>query len=167
MKCFKPAWDKGFTKERNLKGWRIEGLIPFNRNALWKKRETMSRSSTGHSAIGQLRAAISTPAAHLTPEDPSSDIPAVSAAPSAPAAPPAFGVVSERVQDAMDFIIAPPPIRFDEEPLTYEQILARNLRLEDTCKVFAEFLASSAERPKTKNTRITAAKMYGLYGSAT
>ncbi len=70
MKCFKPAWDKGFTTERNLKGWRIERQIPFNRNALWEKIETMSRSYTGHSAIGQLRAANSTPAAHLTPETP-------------------------------------------------------------------------------------------------
>jgi hypothetical protein len=34
MPCFKPAWDKGFTRERNLKRWRMDGHIPFNRNDL-------------------------------------------------------------------------------------------------------------------------------------
>ena len=58
MQCFKPAWDRGFTKERNLKGWRIEGLIPFNRNAYWRKKGTTAsttslaiRASTGHSGV--------------------------------------------------------------------------------------------------------------------
>ena len=37
--CFRPAIEMGFTRERNLKGWRIEGLIPFNRSCLWKKRQ--------------------------------------------------------------------------------------------------------------------------------
>lgn len=156
--------------ERNLKGWRIEGLIPFNRNALWKKRESMTRSSTGHSAIGPAAAAALTPAALLAPEDSSPDddpAPENPLAPVAPAATLAFGVVTERVQEAMDFIIAPPPIRFDEVPLAYEQIVAHNLRLQETCKVFADFLASSAERPRTDKSRITAKTMFGLKGSAT
>ena len=84
----------------------------------------------------------------------------------APTAYHAFGVVTESVQDKMDFIIAPQPIRYDEAP-TYDQLVAQNLRLEDTCKVFAEFLASSAERPKTNKSRITAKIMFGLKGSAT
>jgi hypothetical protein len=36
---FKPSWQHGFTKERNIMGWRKEGIIPFNRNALWQLRE--------------------------------------------------------------------------------------------------------------------------------
>jgi hypothetical protein len=39
MKCFKPAWDIAFTKELNMGGWRVEGMIPFTRQALWKKVE--------------------------------------------------------------------------------------------------------------------------------
>ena len=39
MKCFKPARDIAFTKEHNMAGWRIEGMIPFTRHALWKKVE--------------------------------------------------------------------------------------------------------------------------------
>ncbi len=67
MPCFELAWDKAFTVVRNLKGWRIEGLIPFNRNALWKKREMMTRSIIGHNANGPATAA-PTPASLLAPE---------------------------------------------------------------------------------------------------
>ena len=38
MSCFKPAWDHAFTAQRNLDGWRVEGMIPFTRYALWRKR---------------------------------------------------------------------------------------------------------------------------------
>ena len=64
MQCFKPAWDRGFTKERNLKGWNIEGLIPFNRNAYWCKKGTTTsltvRASTGHRGVDTGPAAMST-----------------------------------------------------------------------------------------------------------
>ncbi len=39
MKCFKPAWDMAFTKNPNMGGWRVEGMIPFTHQALWKKVE--------------------------------------------------------------------------------------------------------------------------------
>ena len=39
MKCFKPARDTAFNKEHNMARWRIEGMIPFTRHALWKKVE--------------------------------------------------------------------------------------------------------------------------------
>jgi hypothetical protein len=35
MSCVKPAGNTGVIVKRNLKGWRIEGLTPFNRNVLW------------------------------------------------------------------------------------------------------------------------------------
>ena len=39
MSCFKPAWDKAFERAmRNRRGWELEGTIPFNRYALWRKR---------------------------------------------------------------------------------------------------------------------------------
>ena len=146
-------------------------MIPFNRNALWKKRESINRSSTGHSAIGPATAA-PTPAAPFAPANSSLDdlddalLPKNEEVVGVPTPHPAFGVVTERVKDAMDLIIAPQPIRCYEAP-TYDQVVARNLRLEDTCKVFAEFLASSAERPKTDKSIIMAKTMFGLKGSAT
>jgi hypothetical protein len=53
MQCFKPACGKGFTRERNIKEWRLEGLIPFNRNALWCKKASQ-RASTGHTAVSSI-----------------------------------------------------------------------------------------------------------------
>jgi hypothetical protein len=39
MPCFKPAWDIAFKKDRNMVGWRVEGMIPLTRHALWRKAE--------------------------------------------------------------------------------------------------------------------------------
>ena len=38
----KPAWEHGFTEERNMKGWRNEGIIPFTRNELWRLQEEVA-----------------------------------------------------------------------------------------------------------------------------
>jgi len=52
MPCFKPAWDNGFKVERNLRGWRLHGIIPFNRNALRSKRADLPlRTSAGQSVV--------------------------------------------------------------------------------------------------------------------
>eukprot|EP00873_Tetraselmis_striata_P042097 jgi/Tetstr1/462361/TSEL_007367.t1 len=40
---FRPAFEHGFTYDRNMMGWRKEGLIPFNRNELWNLREELER----------------------------------------------------------------------------------------------------------------------------
>jgi len=39
MPCFKPAWDRAFSFEANMKRCAIEGVVPYNRRALWRKRE--------------------------------------------------------------------------------------------------------------------------------
>jgi hypothetical protein len=166
MPCFKPAWDKGFTVERNLKGWRIEGLIPFNRNSLWKKigaGDSLSlRTSTGHSVVSadtpsaDLAANTLTPAAVEvlpTPED-------------LAAAPLAIGAITERVQEAMHFIKAN-KLRFDDAQLTVEHIVAHSIRLQESSDIVADFLAANAEKPKADKSRITAKTMFGLKGSAT
>jgi hypothetical protein len=124
------------------------------------------RSSFGNNAVGPAAYAL-TPASLLATADSSLDDRDDDHVPEDPKASSrhhAFGVVTERVQDAMSFIVAPaPPIRLDEAPLNYDQMVARNLRLEDTCKVF---LASSAEIPKIDKSKITAKIMSSLYGSA-
>jgi len=39
MLCVKPAWDKAFgCSKRNRRGWELEGTIPCNRYAMWRKR---------------------------------------------------------------------------------------------------------------------------------
>jgi hypothetical protein len=47
MPCFFPAWERAFTIEANMKGWAIEGIIPFNRNALWRKRGGLKLADAG------------------------------------------------------------------------------------------------------------------------
>eukprot|EP00873_Tetraselmis_striata_P044253 jgi/Tetstr1/464517/TSEL_009275.t1 len=39
----RPAFEHGFTYDRNMMGWRKEGLMPFNRNELWNLREELER----------------------------------------------------------------------------------------------------------------------------
>ena len=75
MQCCKPAWEHGFTVERNLKGWRLEGLIPFNRNALWRKHAanakplSLFRASSGHIAIAAALPTSSPALDSLSPTD--------------------------------------------------------------------------------------------------
>ena len=38
MPCLYSAWKASFSMDKNLKGWVIEGMIPFTRAPLWKKR---------------------------------------------------------------------------------------------------------------------------------
>jgi len=68
MHCFiKLAWVRGFAKDSNLKGWRIEGLIPFNRDSYWRKKGTTTSTtslaimaSTWHNGVATIHAAMST-----------------------------------------------------------------------------------------------------------
>ncbi len=39
MACLRPAWEIAFNLKHNMAGWRVEGMIPFTRNALWRKIE--------------------------------------------------------------------------------------------------------------------------------
>jgi hypothetical protein len=130
MPCFKLAWDKGFTMERNKKGWQLERLIPFNRNALWSKQGDLLRTSTVHNVVPTTI----TPSSKTNPAG--SSVPPASATPTAPPVaanpaviapkyspivappagvafnpspkdddlPPLLGHVTERVQKAMDYI---------------------------------------------------------------
>jgi hypothetical protein len=57
MKCFKPAWGIAFTKDLNMIGWRVEGMIPFTRHALWRKVEEcrlMDNSFSLSASLGSL-----------------------------------------------------------------------------------------------------------------
>ena len=55
MSCFRPAWEIAFTLKHNMAGWRVEGMIPFTRNALWRKlAEDELDSSSNSTTIGSL-----------------------------------------------------------------------------------------------------------------
>ena len=172
MQCFKPAWDHGFTVDRNLKGWRLEGLIPFNRNALWRKHSSnakplsLFRASTGHSAIA---AAIPSPSPaadslSLAAQDlsPAAQDPSPSAAPSLPAIP---GSVAEAIQ----FVKRKDKLPTSGGPLSYEELLAAYIRLQDSSSVVAEFVEASGEQEPNApaKERILARNVFNKRGSAT
>ena len=39
MTCFKPSWDIAFSKDLNMVGCIVEGMILFTHHALWRKVE--------------------------------------------------------------------------------------------------------------------------------
>jgi hypothetical protein len=45
MDMFYPAWEHGFTVERNTLGWKKEGIIPFTRAQLNKHRHLLASRS--------------------------------------------------------------------------------------------------------------------------
>ena len=134
MPCFKPAWDKGFTVERNLRGWRMEGMIPFNRNALWRKRADLQlRASIGSSKTPSNQAnpgSSSAPPPSTTPAAPPPlaahpDVAAPNPTPKDDDAPPLLGHITERVQEAMDYVKK----KIDIGQLNQMQLMAHLIRL--------------------------------------
>ncbi len=138
MPSFKPAWDKGFTVERNLRGWRMEGMVPFKRNALWAKRaDLLLRTSTGQSVILYTTPSFFGPPSSATMQvAPPADValPAGLAPPAAVAPDPTpededlplvLGHVTERVQEAMDYVNK----KHEIGQLTQEQLMAYLMRL--------------------------------------
>jgi hypothetical protein len=163
MPCFKPAWDNGFTVERHIKGWRLEGLIPFNRNALWRKHASnamplsLLRASTGHIAIPAINS--SSPAANpLDPEGAAED--------PSPAAAPSFHLTAP-VAEAVTFVTED-KLPTSEGPISFEELLASYIRLQESSKTMANFLKYSVEKPKEpEKQRMTARTIHGKRGSAT
>ena len=171
MPCFLPAWKVGFTMERNLKGWALEGLIPFTRNALWRKRGAPPQDSISSSWRASTRNSFASSATAV-------ELPAFgsgAAASPTPASgteqtsamPPAnVGPVPDRVKEAKDYIENSSFTWDDQQKLSFDQVLAHNLRLQEASKVVAEWVASIPQK-KPSSTRITAKTLFGLKGSAT
>jgi hypothetical protein len=182
MPCFKPAWDKAFYKDLNLAGWRHEGMIPFTRHALWRKRGApppgsvdsswswASRSGalsltpptttsvTAASTSGLAPPSSSPPAAELPPHPLEPD-----ARPLAPPSDPAA------LKEAFDYMekAAPKPAGI----LDIEELVKENNRMREYSKIIAdEFKKSSrvAEETIAQETgRITSRDIFGIAGSAT
>ena len=55
MRCLRPAWEIAFNLKHNMTWWRVEGLIPFTHNALWRKiEEDELNFSSNSTTIGSL-----------------------------------------------------------------------------------------------------------------
>ncbi len=166
MPCFKSACDRGFTMERNLRGCQMEGMIPFNRNALWRKRaEILLRASIGSSktpskqANPEITSALP-PFASPEASPPLATHPAATAPDPTPEnyeSPLVLGHVTERVQKAMDHIKRKNEI----VQLTQMHLMAPLIRLLEFSDIVTEIAATKAEKPKAYKQRITAKHLYG------
>ena len=170
--CFLAAWLKAFTRELNLRGWELEGLIPFTRNAFWKKRIENSRSSYASNAISPTVAALGssdgpspTSALMAADSNASSQTRAVPSVP-AQASQPARGdvIMPENVRLAMKFFEKGQPC--DPGILDGAALIARNLELQEHGRALAQWSAAFG-KPKAASTKITSKDLFGRKGSAT
>jgi hypothetical protein len=158
MKCFKPAWDIAFTKDLNMTRWRVEGMIPITRHALWRKVEECRLLNSSFSlsiSPGSLPASLSS-----SPQDPSPSPDDMQAthplAPSAPPPPPPmrispFPVAVLEAQDCMQSI-SPAASGI----LDIQAVIMQNLRLVEDAMVIGEWRKTSTveEDNTNKNNRM-------------
>jgi hypothetical protein len=155
----------------------MEGLILFNRNALWNERGDLLLESTKFSKVSsttpskQANPAVDHPAAAPPTCAPLATAPPASAPPPCVAPDPThededpplvIGHVTGRVQEAMDYV----NMRHEIGQLTYVQMLAHLIRLQKSSDIFIEFATVIAEKPKAHQQRITAKNLFGNKGSA-
>ena len=143
MKCLKPAWDIAFTKDLNMGGWRV--VIPFTRQALWKKVEecrSLDSSFRLSSSPGSLP-----PSQPSSPPDPSPTLDDMLQTPSPPLAPPPLAP------------LPPPPLRITPFPVAFcealdymqsidpagsgildtQAVVMQNIRLVEAARVIGEW----------------------------
>ena len=173
MKCFKPAWDIAFTPELNMAGWRVEGMIPFTRQALWWKVEEcrlLDSSFFISKSPGSLPPSL--PSSPLDPTPSPDNLQATP--PLAPSAPPSLAPPPLRpptfpaaVSEAPDYMqsIAPATSGI----LDIEAVFMQNLRLVKVARVIGEWKKANTmeEETSNKNNRIYSRNIYGQVGSAT
>jgi hypothetical protein len=170
MKCFMPAWDAAFNKEHNIAGWRIGGMLPFTRHALWKKEEEDEVNSA--SKPDSLPSSNPTPTviavleSNTTLQTPSGTHPLDPSAPS-----PALRIkyIPDAVHKASDYMRSCDPAA-SGGILDREVIVMPNLRLVEAAKVIREWMGTIiTEEDNEANLakRISSRDIYGHVGSAT
>ncbi len=171
MPCFKPAWDIAFKKDLNMAGWRVEGMIPFTRHALWRKVEADRSTDNSFS--------LSASTGSLPPSQTSSALDDMQATPSlassatpplAPPPPPPLRIspFPVAVSEALDYMQSVVPAA--SGILDMQALMMQNIRLVEAARVIGESLkASNAEEDNSNNmnNRITSRNIFGLVGSAT
>ena len=168
MKCFKPAWDMAFNKDLNMAGWRVEGMIPFTRHALWRKVEECQLLDSSFSLTaspGSLPPSHSSSPQDKTPSPNNIQ----STPPLAPSAPPPLRSppLPAAVSEALDYMqsIAPAASGI----LDMQAVVMENLRLVEAARVIWEWrkVSTVEEDNSNKNNRIYSRNIYGHVGSAT
>ena len=181
MPCFLPAWKEAFTVERNLMGWELEGLIPFTRRALWRRRGVPGPEditlgfpwSSSSSSIPRLGA---TPSSASMPLGGSASGPNASLVPSDEETPflgPRHEVLptrcitmSEKEREAFKYAteVMPP-----SGPLSLDNVLPEYLKAIEFMRIIGEWhrVVTADEPAPREGSRITSRNIFGLPGSAT
>jgi len=171
MKCFKPACDTAFNKEHNMNGWRIEGMIPFTRHALWKKVEENAVIASNSTPPGSLPSSTPSPDVVAT-LDSNTTLPnpggLLATPPLDPSAPPfSLPSIPDAVLKAGDYMRSCAPAA--SGILDMETIIMQNLKLLEASKVIGEWMRTSTiEEDNETNMakRISSRDIYGEAGSA-
>ena len=167
MMCFRPAWEIAFNLKHNMAGWRVEGMIPFTRNALWRKlAEDELISSSNSTTIGSLPSSAlpssSTPADPFTP-------PLDPAAPSPAPAPLSLPPIPNAVLEIRDYMLSCTPA--STGILDMQDVVTQNLRLVEAARMFGEWMMTInvEEENETRSMakRISSRHIFGHVGSAT
>jgi hypothetical protein len=178
MKCFKPAWDIAFNKEHNMNGWRIEGMIPFTRHALWKKVEedeviaasklTTPSSLASSTPSPAVVAALAFDTTLPTPGGLRMTTPPLDPSLLPPLPPLRIQRIPEAVLFAGDYLQTCAPVA--SGILNMEAIVMQNLRLLEASKVIGEWMRTITTEEDNENNmakRISSRDIYGEAGSAT
>lgn len=180
MPCFGPAHALAFTPERNMKGWAIEGTIPFTRRALWRKLGaptpqglaskgqswSLSQNQSTATQLNTLTSALANQgrSTERTPGESTSG-PARSTVPIPARA------VPEKVMDAANLIANMPSNAFAAAAGTGNSVeaIARTQMMLAASKEMASFVKAMMEARDNNNNsdRITARNIFNLVGSAT
>jgi hypothetical protein len=174
MKCFKSAWNIAFNKENNMARWRIEGMIPFTRHALWKKVEEDEVNSTSNA--GSLLSSTPSPtvaaalASNTTLPTPGEMRIAPPLGPSLlPPLPPLRILrISEAVLIVGDYMQT--CAQAASGILNMEAVVMQNIRLLEAAKVFGEWMRTINTKEDNKTNmakRISCRDIFGHVDNAT
>ena len=171
MKGFKPAWDTAFNKEYNIAGWRIEGIIPFTRHALWKKMEEDEVNSA--SKHGSLPSSTPSPTviavldSNATLQTPSGTHPLDPSAAIHPSPALRIKSIPDAVLKANDYMRSYALVA--SGILDMEAIVMQNFILVEAAKVIGEWMGTiTTEEDNETNmaNRISSRDIYGHAGNA-
>lgn len=169
MECFLPAHTKAFTKERNMMGWQIEGVIPFTKKQWWKKKKIDEEKGAKSAASRVSQSTLLSSAAASTgtavgglPE--STEQTTVSAPVGRHQSKSAF-VLTEEGQQHLRLIKNLSRVDFTGQ-LDAAKLLENNILLQKAAAGLAKEV-EQANAPPKKAARTTAKDMFGRKGSAT
>ena len=154
-----------------MKGWAIEGIIPYTRRALWRKRgapkpdspELPNFSWTSSSLPGTSVSGVGP-----MPNDGDDDAASVDAPDEMMVQAPITRPIPEPVRDAMNFM---KNATMPSGNVSVEDVMASHIKLVEACQLHAAYWSNvpvvSDDATTTMDRRITSRNIFGLPGSAT